>query len=219
MTTSKQYIWIYKIILKIIKLLTLSDDELVKRAPTGSGRAPVASRTGGSGSSGRGLRRGGSSGIGMVTEAATGSCSGTGWASGRGGRSPGAAWAAAETPCGGGGGSSSSAAALLRRWRLVMRASRRDRERMKRCGHGASVKIIYFRQPPRRPSDISLSPTAYLRAVGYKFLSDGHSDNPWMYLITSDGGPWPSNIKEPSDFYCFTVVHEDISQGMRDCHE
>jgi hypothetical protein len=49
---------------------------------------------GGRGSSGRGLRRGGSGSIGMVTEAATGSCSG-GWALGQGGRSLGAAWAAA----------------------------------------------------------------------------------------------------------------------------
>jgi hypothetical protein len=46
MTTSKQYICIYKIILKIIKVLTLSDDEPMKQAPTGSGRAPMVSGTG-----------------------------------------------------------------------------------------------------------------------------------------------------------------------------
>jgi hypothetical protein len=72
----------------------------------------------GRGSGGRGLRRGGSGGVGMVTEAATGSCLG-GWASGQGGRSLGAAWAAAETPCDSGNGSSVVAAALLQRQRLV----------------------------------------------------------------------------------------------------
>jgi hypothetical protein len=44
--TSKQYIFIHKIILKFLKLLTLPDDEPVKRAPAGLGRAPVASGTG-----------------------------------------------------------------------------------------------------------------------------------------------------------------------------
>jgi hypothetical protein len=57
---------------------------------------------GGRGLGGRELRLGGSGGVGMVTEAATGSCSG-GWASGQGAMSPGAAWAAREAPGGGGG--------------------------------------------------------------------------------------------------------------------
>jgi hypothetical protein len=57
----------------------------------GAGAGGVEDR--GRGLGGRGLRRGGSGGVGMVTEAATGSCSG-GWVSGRGGRSPTAGWAA-----------------------------------------------------------------------------------------------------------------------------
>jgi hypothetical protein len=72
----------------------------------GAGAGGVEDR--GRGLGGRGLRRGGSRGVGMVTEAATGSCSG-GWVSvpvaprgggggggvgGRGGRSPTAGWAA-----------------------------------------------------------------------------------------------------------------------------
>jgi hypothetical protein len=65
-------------------------------------------------------------------------------------------------------------------------ASERERQRMKRCEHGASVKILYFRRPPRRPSDISLCPMAYLTAVGHKLMSDGHSD--------TLGCPWPSDI-------------------------
>jgi hypothetical protein len=50
--------------------------------------------------------------VGMVTKAATGSCSGTGGR--RDGRSPGAgcAWAAAEEPCGGSGYTAAAAAAL-----------------------------------------------------------------------------------------------------------
>jgi hypothetical protein len=55
---------------------------------------------------------------------------------------------------------------------------------MKRCGQGLSVKIVYFRQPARRPSDIRLCPT----------------DNPRIYRVTSDG------CSGPSDFYCFTIV-------------
>jgi hypothetical protein len=42
MTTSKQYICIHKIILKFLKLLTLPDDEPVKRAPAGSGTGAEA---------------------------------------------------------------------------------------------------------------------------------------------------------------------------------
>jgi hypothetical protein len=50
----------------------------------------------------------------------------------------GSAWAVAKTPSGGGDDSSVAAAvaALLRRRWLGMRASGRDRDRMKRCGHG-----------------------------------------------------------------------------------
>jgi hypothetical protein len=92
----------------------------VKRAPAGSGLAPVASGTGAEASAGTGC-------VGMITEAATGSCSGASWASGWGERSPRVAWATVETSGGSGGGSSSSAA-LFRRRRLVMRASGRDRE-------------------------------------------------------------------------------------------
>jgi hypothetical protein len=56
------------------------------------------------------------------------SCSGTGCASGRDGRSPGmgCAWAVVEQPCGGGGGSSSLAAVA---WLHGHRHGR-----MKRCG-------------------------------------------------------------------------------------
>jgi hypothetical protein len=61
---SKQYIFIHKIILKFLKLLTLPDDEPVKRAPAGSGRADGVG-DGGRGSGGRGLRRGGSGGVGL----------------------------------------------------------------------------------------------------------------------------------------------------------
>jgi hypothetical protein len=59
----------------------------MKRAPAGRGGRRW--RRGRGQRLGRGLRRGGSGGVGMVTEAATGWCSGGG-ASGRGGRSPGA---------------------------------------------------------------------------------------------------------------------------------
>jgi hypothetical protein len=52
---------------------------------------------------------------------------------------------------------------------------------------GASVKILYFRRPPRRPSDISLCPTAYLAAVGHKLMSDGPPVSPRMSEIMSDG--------------------------------
>jgi hypothetical protein len=187
MTTSKQYICIYKIILKIIKLLTLPDDESVKRAPVGLGRAPVASGTG------QRLRRARAA-SGQLRWRRDGHGGGHGLVLGRG-RGVGVGREVAGSRLGDGGGSSAAAAAALLRWRwLVMRASGRDIERMKRCGHGASVKIIYFRRPPRRPSDISLSPTAYLTAVGHKLMSDSHSDNPRTYLITSDGGPWPSDI-------------------------
>jgi hypothetical protein len=77
---------------------------------------------------------------------------------------------------------------------------------MKRCGQRPSVKIIYFRWPPRRPSDISLCPTACLTAVGHKLMSEGPPDNPQIYYVTSDGCPTLSDIRELSDFYLFTVV-------------
>jgi hypothetical protein len=41
-------------------------------------------------------------------------------------------------------------------------------------------------------------------------MSDGPSDSPRIYCVTSDGCPGPSDIREPSDFYCFTVVHPDL---------
>jgi hypothetical protein len=66
----------------------------------------------------------------MVTEAATGSCSG-GWASGRGGRSPAAAWAAREALGGGGSSSAAAAVAALLRRRLV---DMQNEDRIKRCG-------------------------------------------------------------------------------------
>jgi hypothetical protein len=61
---------------------------------------------GGRGSGGRGLRRGGSGVAWAAVELPGdgGRHSGTGWASGRGGRSPGVAWAAVELPGDGGGG-------------------------------------------------------------------------------------------------------------------
>jgi hypothetical protein len=65
---------------------------------------------------------------------------------------------------------------------------------MKQCAQRPSVKIFYFRRPPRRPSDISLYLTAYLTAVGHKLMSDGPSDNPSIYYIISDGCPEPSDI-------------------------
>jgi hypothetical protein len=92
-------------------------------------------------------------------------------------------------------------------------ASERERQRMKRCEHGASVKILYFRRPPRRPSDISLCPMAYLTAVGHKLMSDGHSDSPRIYGVTFDGCPGPSDIRESSYFYCFTVVMALLAVG------
>jgi hypothetical protein len=121
----------------------------------------------------------------MVTEAATGSCSG-GWVSGQGRRSPGGAWAATETPCGSGGSSSAVAAAG---------GHAIGRDRMTRCRPRASVKFIFFRRPPRRSSFISLCPTAYLTTVGHKLMSDGHSDNRRIYRVTSDGCPGPSDIR------------------------
>jgi hypothetical protein len=148
MTISKQYICIYKIILKIIKLLTLLDDEPVKRAPAGSGRA---SGTGAEAPAGAGC-------VGAAPVAA-------GWSR----RRPRAHARVRARRRGGAGGRRAriglgrrqrhlAAAAAARRRRLVMRASGRDKERiMKRCGHGASVKILYFRRPPRRPSTYTTS--------------------------------------------------------------
>jgi hypothetical protein len=163
MTTSKQYICIYKIILKIIKLLTLSVGE-ASAGGVGAGAGGVGD--GGRGSGGRGLRRGGSSGVGMVTKAATGSCSGAGWASGRevvgrglclgGGRGT---LRRRRLHCGGGAGFAFDAMLgwLRERQNETMRAR-------------ASVKIQYFRRPLRRPSDISLCPTTHLTVVGSSSL-------------------------------------------------
>jgi hypothetical protein len=152
-------------------LLTLPDDEPVKRAPAGSGRAPVASGTG------------------AEAPAAAGCVEAAPVASGR------LRWRrwhrARATRRGGRGGR--RAQALLGRWWSNLAAAaaaesrRREvygggggglaawaaRGRMKRCGLGASVKIPYFRRCPRRPSDIRLCPTAVRRAVGHKLMSDG----------------------------------------------
>jgi hypothetical protein len=186
MTTSKQYICIHKIILKFLKLLTLSDDEPVKRAPAVSGRAPVASGMGAEALVAVGCVGAAPVASGCVGAAPVASCSSAGCASRREGRSPGTgcAWAAVEQPCDGGGGGSSTVVAA---WLHGLR-ERDARGRMKRCGLGASVKIPYFRWFPRRPSDI-------------KLMSDGPSDSRQLFIIISDGGPWPSDIT-----LCPTVV-------------
>jgi hypothetical protein len=167
----------HKIILKILKLLTLPDDEPVKRAPAGSGRAPVASGTGAEAPAVAGCVGAAPVASGCVGVASVVSCSGC--ASGREGRSSGTgcAWAGVEQPCSGGD---------LAAWAA--------RGRMKRCGLGASVKIPYFRRCPRRPSDIRLCPTAVRRAVGHKLMSDGQSDSRRLFTIIFDGSPWPSDI-------------------------
>jgi hypothetical protein len=137
----------------------------VKRAPAGSGRAPVASEMGAEAPGPR---------------AASGRLRWRRWRRARAARR--------------GGRGGRRARAVLGRWwsNLVAAAAaaesrRRDdygggggdlaawaaRGRMKRCGLGASVKIPYFRRCPRRPSDIRLCPTAVRRAVGHKLMSDG----------------------------------------------
>jgi hypothetical protein len=67
----------------------------------------------------------------MVTEAATGSCSGAGCASGREVDGRGLCLGAVEKPCGGGGGGLASAA-----------GERQRGDRMKRCGLGRRLKFI-----------------------------------------------------------------------------
>jgi hypothetical protein len=117
MTTSKQYICIHKIILKFLKLLTLPDDEPVKQAPAGSGRAPVVSGTGAEAPAAAGSVGAAPVASGCVGAATVASCSGVGCASGRDERSPGTgcAWAAVEQPCGGSGGVTAAGALLWRR--------------------------------------------------------------------------------------------------------
>jgi hypothetical protein len=64
----------------------------------------------------------------------------------------------------------------------------RERQReMKPTRARGSVKILYFRRPPREPSDISLCPTAYLTAVGHKLMSDGPPPSPRIFSLISDG--------------------------------
>jgi hypothetical protein len=107
----------------------------VKRAPAGSGLAPVASGTGAEASAGTGC-------VGMITEAATGSCSGASWASG---------WARGRRESLGRRLRHQAAAAEALRRRLLYfggggwsceRAG--ETERMNRCGREASIKILYF---------------------------------------------------------------------------
>jgi hypothetical protein len=85
----------------------------VKRAPAGSGRAPVASGTGAEAPAAAGGARRGGSGVAWAAVELPGDVgrgSGAGWASGRGWRSPGEAWAAVP---GDGDGCSATAAAAL----------------------------------------------------------------------------------------------------------
>jgi hypothetical protein len=65
------------------------------------------------------------------------------------------------------------------------RSGREDR--MNRREHGLSVKFAYVRRPPRRPSDISLCPTACLPAVGHTLMSDGPPASTRMSDIMSNG--------------------------------
>jgi hypothetical protein len=82
-------------------LLTLPDDEPVKRAPAGTGRAPVASGTGEEAPAATGCVGAASVASGCVGVASVASCSG--YASGREGRSSGTGYAWAVVPGGGGG--------------------------------------------------------------------------------------------------------------------
>jgi hypothetical protein len=141
----------------------------VKQAPAGSGRAPVASGTGAEARAGAGCV-----GAALVM---------SGWSR----RRPRAHARAAGREVAGSrlGGAGST----LRRRQLVVgggdsfaaaaaggHAGARDR--MKRCGQRSSIKIVYFRRPPRRPSDIILCSTVYLTVVEHKLMSDSHSNNP-----------------------------------------
>jgi hypothetical protein len=137
----------------------------VKRDPAGSGRAPVASRA--------------------EAPAAAGCVGAASVASGRlrwrRAASGWLRWRHARAARRGGRGGRRARAVLGRWWSNLAAAAaaaaeswRRElygggdsglaawaaRGRMKRCGLGASVKIPYFRQCPRRPSDIHLCPTA-----------------------------------------------------------
>jgi hypothetical protein len=92
-----------------------------------------------------------------------------------------------------GGRGGRQAWAVLGRWCLAAAAAADSRRRSHGGGGGlgayvlravewndagsvASVKTPYFRRCPRRPSDISLCPTARLTAVGHKLMSDGPSN-------------------------------------------
>jgi hypothetical protein len=110
--------------------------------------------------------------------------SGAGWASGRGWRSPGEAWAVLVD---GGGSSAMVAAAWARRRRRRLRMRAGETERNETDAGAGSVKIHYFRRPPRKPSDISLCPTAYRTAVGHKIMSDGPPPSPRTFSLISDG--------------------------------
>jgi hypothetical protein len=121
----------------------------VKRAPAGSGQAPVASGTGAEAPAAAGYVGAAPVASGFVGVASMASCSGC--ASGREGRSSGTGCAWAVVPGGGGGGVTAAAAAWVH-----MAA----RVRMKRCALG------------RRRLKLLISDGAQ-EAVGHKLMSDG----------------------------------------------
>jgi hypothetical protein len=143
----------------------------VKRAPAGSGRAPVASGTGAEAPAAAGFVGAAPVLLGR-------------WWSYR------ATGAEARARAGHRGRVGGRREWLGQRCRAAVamhtRASGRE-DRMNRHGRGPSVKFAYVRRPPRRPSNISLCPTAYLPAVGHKLMSDGLSASPRMSRIMSDG--------------------------------
>jgi hypothetical protein len=170
----------------------------VKRAPAGSGRAPVASGTGAEAPAAAGC-------VGaapVVSGRLRWRRAASGWLR----------WRRARPARRGGRGGRRARAVLGRWWSNLAAAAAESRRRqvydggddglaawaargrMKRCRLGASVKIPHFRRCPRRPSDIRLCPTAVRRAVGHKLMSDGQADSRRLFTIIFDGIPWPSDI-------------------------
>jgi hypothetical protein len=180
----------------------LLDDEPVKRAPAGSGRAPVASRMGAEASVASGRLRW--------------RWAASGWLR----------WRRARAARQGERGGRRACAVLGRWWSNLAAAAAESRRRevygggsglaawaargrIKRCGLGAPVKITYFRRCPRRPSDIRLCPTAVRRAVGHKLMSDGQSDSRRLFTIIFDGSHWPSDIT-----LCPTIAYGAVGHNV-----
>jgi hypothetical protein len=157
----------------------LPDDEPVKRAPAGSGRAPVASGTG------------------AEAPAAAGCVGAAPVASGRlrwrRASSGWLRWCRARTARRGGRGGRRERAMLGRRRLAAAAVARRQRHggggglaayarvRMKRCALGRGRLKLFISDGTQE-------------AVGHKLMSDGQSDSRRLFSVIFDGRCWPSDI-------------------------